>query len=883
MTWWRRVFNRARLESQLDAELRDHFDRLVDDFVAEGHSPIEARRLARLEFGGLDQVKEQCRDARGTRWVDETLQDVRYGLRGFSKTPGFTAVAVVTLAIGVGANLAIFNIFDALLLRPLPVPHPSELVTMARWIDGNSGAHFSYPQVQQLAERTDLFSALCGIGSGTVYVGPPDALEPVGTAWVTGRYFETLQLTPLLGRLLGAGDDTPAAPVVAVLSHRYWTRRLGSASTIVGQTLLIEGQAVPIVGVTPPGFTGATVGERADITLAIHARAVLEPENSGVTGPGWRWIRVLARPAPALTPDQLQARLDVAWTQLLQRNLEPRLSPEAAARALSITVRLSPGESGTSQLRGSMRFALTVAMSLVILVLLIACVNVANLLLVRGATRSREIALRLAIGAGRARLIRQLLIESAMLAAVGVGAGVLVGWISSSALVDLMAAGVRDPGAPTMSLDVAPSVRLLILSAALAASITLLFGLLPALRSSSIAPGAMSQRSTPSHGRLGSALIVAQVALSLVLVMGAGLFVRSLSNLRTLDRGFIPGNVLLASFDPSRAMMPSEQLQSLNRTLLAAVAELPGVSRASAAIVTPLQGGGMSQSMNVDGVSTGLEEVYYNIIAPHYFEVLGTRLLAGRDVSDADDSSAPGAAIVNAAFVRKYLADREPLGKHLTMQGPARDLEIVGVVEDAAYETLREPAPPTVYASYLQSRGRPMTLVVDTAAPIAVASTAIRALIQPRTPARPVRIRTLASQVENSLFSERLMTVLTSVFGILALGLAAIGLYGVLSYSVSTRTREIGVRLALGARPVRLVRMVMASALRMIAFGVMIGLPLAWMTSRLVVGQMFGVTPADPLTIAIAIVILGVVGLASSAIPARRAASVDPVTSIHVE
>jgi len=885
MTWWRRVFNRDSLESQLDVELRDHFDRLVRDFIALGHTDSEARRLARLEFGGMDQVKEQCRDARGTRWVDETAQDVRYGLRGFRKNPGFTIVTIVTLAIGVGANLAIFNVFDALLLRPLPVPHASELITMTRWQQGNSGAHFSYPQVQQLSEHTDLFTALCGIGSDTVYIGPVEALEPVGAAWVSGRYFDTLRLTPFLGRLLTAADDTPAATPVAVLSHNYWRRRWGGDPRIVGQTMVIEGQAVPIVGITPEGFTGATVGESADVTLAIHARRILQPENAGVTGPGWRWIRVLARPVPALTPEQLQARLDVAWAQFLERNLSPGMTPEARERTLSMTVRVEPGVSGTSQIRGSLRFAIVIAMALVTLVLLIACVNVANLLLARGAARAREIALRLAIGAARARIVRQLLIESAMLAAAGVASGVLLGWLSSAALVDLIAARVGGPDASTVSLDVAPNWRLMVVSAAIGTMTTLLFGLLPALRASSIAPGVTSTsgRATESHGRLASALIVAQVSLSLVLVIGAGLFMRSLSNLRALDRGFIPGNVLLASFDPSRAQLPSPELQALNRSVLSAVEELPGVASVSAAIVTPLQGGGMSQSMSVNGVSTGLEEVYFNIIAPRYFEVLGTPFVAGRDFSGADDGSAPGAAIVNEAFVRKYVADGHPLGQHLTMSGPARDLAIVGVVKDAAYETLREPAPPTVYASYLQARGRPMTLIVNSAAPIAVVSTAIRDLVQPRTPARPVRIRTFASQVEDSLFSERLMMLLTSVFGTLALGLAAVGLYGLMSFTVSTRTREIGVRLALGARPARVLRMVVASALRMVSIGIIIGLPIAWMASRVIARQVYGVSSTDPLTIAAAIAILGSVGLASAAIPARRAAAVDPVTSIYVE
>jgi predicted permease len=885
MSWWRRVFSRRRLESQLDAELREHFDRLVQDFRERGHSDGDARRLARLEFGGMDQVKEACRDERGTRWIDETVQDVRYGLRGFRKNPGFTAIAVFTLAIGVGANLAIFNVFDALLLRPLPVPRAAELITMMRWMDGNPGAHFSYPQVQQLSARTDLFTALCGIGSDTLYVGPASALEPVGAAWVSGGYFDTLRVTPLIGRLLTGTDDTAGASPVAVLSHHYWTRRLGSDPSVVGRTLVIEGQPVPIVGVTHEGFTGATVGERADITLAIHARPILQPENPGVTGPGWRWIRVLARPSPALTPAQLQAGLDVAWPQIVENTLSRGTSPQARARALTMTVRVEPGASGTSQLPRSLKLALMAAMALVTLVLVIACVNVANLLLARGAARAREMALRLAIGAARARIVRQLLIESALLAAAGVASGVLFGWMSSAALVGLLAVSIGGPDSATAFVDVAPNWRLAAVSAAIAATITIVFGLLPAWRASAIAPGVISTsgRVTESRRRLASALIVAQVSLSLVLVIGAGLFTRSLSNLRGLDRGFVPGDVLLARTDPSRAILSPEDLRAFNRSLLAAASELPGVAKASAAIVTPLEGGGMSQAMHINGASTGLEEVHYNIIAPRYFEVLGTAFVAGRDFSAADDAAAPGAAIVNEAFVREYLEGQHPLGAHLTMQGPSRDLAIVGVVKDAVYESLREPAPPTVYASYLQARGRPMTLVIDTAAPVAAVSTALRELIQPKTPAKPVRIRTFAAQIDESLFSERLLMLLTSVFGALALLLAAVGLFGLMSYTVSARAREIGIRLALGARPARLVRMVVNDGLRLVAAGIVIGLPVAWMASRAIARQTFGVSTADPITVAAAVAVLLAVGLAASALPARRAAAVDPVTSIHVE
>jgi putative ABC transport system permease protein len=887
MTWWRRVISRNRLESQLDAELRDHFDRLVGDFIAGGHSESEARRLARLEFGGLDQVKEACRDARGTRWVDDTAQDVRYGLRGFRKNPGFTIVAVVTLAIGVGASLAIFNVVDALLLRPLPVPHASELVTFSRWIGKSSGESFSYPQIRELASNRELFASLCGIGTETLFVGAPDELEPAGGAWVSGGYFDTLGIVPFAGRLLQPDDDEPGAAAVAVISHAYWQRRFGGDRNVIGRPLIIEGRPVPIAGITPPGFNGAVIGAAADITLAINAKAVVQPESKD---DGWntndaRWLLLLARPASGMSRDQLQARIDVVWAGLLERSLSKNISDAQRQRTLSMTLRVEPGTTGVSRLRRDLRTPLVVAMSLVMLVLLIACVNVANLLLARGAGRAREVALRLAIGAGRARIVRQRLVESLMLAAAGTAAGVVMASFASAGLVALIAQRVGGPDASIMALDIAPNWRLLVVCAIAVVSTTVVFGLVPAMRASNAAPGAVanSSRIAESQTRFGAALIVAQVSLSLLLVIGAGLFTRSLHHLRTLDRGFEPGNVLLANYDPRRLGTDSAQLIAFNTSVLDSVASLPGVGAASMAAITPLQGGGMSTPMHVNGVSSGLEEIYFNVISPRFFDIVGTPLLSGRDLSLSDDQNAPPVTVVNEAFVRTYLTGVPALGQRVRFPTAKRDMEIVGVVKDAVYETLRAAPPPTIYMSYLQSRGRPMTIVVDATAPMADVTAAIRGAIQPRVPSAPMRFRTLAWQIENSLFEARLMRLLTAIFGALALALAAIGLYGLMSYSVALRTREIGVRLALGARPARLVGMVMGSALRMVSVGVMIGLPLAWMASRLIARMIFGVRSTDPMTIAAAIAILGSAGLAAAAIPARRAAAVDPVTSIQVE
>jgi putative ABC transport system permease protein len=884
MTWWRRLISRDRLEDQLDTELRDHFERLVAEHRQQGHAEAEARRLARLEFGGLDQVKEACRDVRGTRWIEDAAQDVRHGVRGFLKTPGFTAVAVVTLALGIGANLAIFNVLDALLLRPLPVPNAQRLVTLTRWIENSSSESFSYPQIRALADRQDLFASLCGMGGATLFTGPPNALEPVGAALVSGKYFETLGVAPFMGRLLSAGDDQPGAAPVVVITHSYWLRRFAGDASIIGRTMLLEGQQVPIVGVTPPGFEGAIIGQRADVTAAIHAQAKLQPEDDGGTSADQRWLLVLAVPAQTLTRDQLQARLDVAWRQLLDATTPTRLSAEARRRALSMTLLVENGANGTSRLRGPMRLPLMVAYALVTLVLLIACVNVANLLLARGAARAREIALRLAIGASRGRILRQLLVESAMLAAAGTAVGVWIAWFGSDAIADVMVARAAGPDASEAALSVAPNARVFGVTALIAAATTLIFGIVPAWRASVTSPGVANVgRVAESHGRLASALIVAQVSLSLILVIGAGLFTRTLYNLRTVERGFTPGNVLLASFDPRRAGLSSPELQAFNQSVLRIVETLPGVGAASLAAVTPLQGGGMSTPMTVNGVSTGQAEVYFNIIAPRFFEIAGTPLLAGRDLTEADDGNAPAVTVVNEAFVRQHLSGGNPLGQRVLISPGRPEMQIVGVVKDAVYETLRAAPPATVYASYLQTRGQPMTLVIDADAPLTEVAATVRAAIQPKMPATPMRIRTFASQIENSLFQARLMRSLTAIFGALALLLAAVGLYGLMSYMVTTRTHEIGVRLALGARPALVMRMVLGNAIRMVVIGIIAGLPLALLASRLIASMVFGLTPTDAATIAAAVAVLTLVGAASAALPARRAATLNPVTAIHVE
>ncbi len=663
MSWLARLFRRNRLEHQLDAELRDHFDRLVADGLAEGLSEDEARRRARLEFGGLDQIKEICRDARGTRWLEEIAQDVRYGWRGLQRNPGFTIVAVLTLALGVGANAAVFSVINALHLRALPVSDPDGLISLQRRIGNQNGGNFSYPQVRDLAERRDLFQLLCGFGSDRVGVGPADSLEPTLVAWVSGHYYDTLGLTPQAGRLLTPADDEPGAAPAAVISDAYWTRRFGRTTDVIGQSILIEGVPVPIVGVHPRGFAGASVGEAPDLTLAIQARPVLRPDQPFYVGPGARWLRVLARPQPGLSREQLQARAGVVWKQRIEASLTAAMPQDERTRRLSEMLVVVSGRTGTSLVRSQFRVPLQIAMAFVILVLLIACVNVANLLLARGTTRQREIAVRLSIGAGRARIVRQLLTESALIALAGTAAGLAVAWAGSRALVTLMSAGQGPDASSGIALNLAPDWTMVAVTLLIATATTLVFGAAPAWQASRVAPGASMAsggRVAMSHGRLGSTLVVAQVALSLLLVIGAGLFVRTLHNLRTLDRGFGVEDVLLVGADATRSGYSGAKLAAFNDEVLAFIEGLPGVRAASVASITPLAGGGISQVIEVNGVKTGPDEMHVNTVGPRYFEAMQTPIVAGRDFAREDSATAPLVAIVNEAFARELHVRHEP-------------------------------------------------------------------------------------------------------------------------------------------------------------------------------------------------------------------------------
>ena len=888
MTWWSRLLRRTRVEAQLDAELRDHLERQVADYIADGMTEADARRRARLEFGGLDQVKELCRDARGTRLVEEMVQDVGYAMRLFRKNPGFTAIATLTLALGIGANMSVFSLIDALLLRPLPVRDPEELVALWRIPHSES---FSYPQVQHFTEQRDLFRALCAFGDDVLNVGPQDAVEPTSAAWVTGNFYDTLGVTPAAGRLISPHDDQPGAIPVAVITDAYWARKFARSGAIVGQTIPIEGVPVTIIGVTPPRFFGAVIGETADMTLALNVRPQLQP-RSDFLGDDARWLRVLARPQAGLTNEALAARLTVMWSRLMQATVPARLSPETRKRMLSSTLTVVSGETGASSLRTTFRLPLFVAMGLVTLVLLIACVNVANLLLARSAAREREMALRLAIGAGRGRIARQMFTESALLSLAGAAIGLTLGVFGSDALIALVGSVSSGPDSlGAIVLDLRPDWRIFAFTAGVAVLTTFLFGVAPAFRSARTEPlmalNTGGARIADSRRRVTSSLITAQVALSLLVLVCAGLFARTLHNLRNVDRGFRHDGILVAEVDAGRAGFTGDALMAFNQELFEFAERLPGVSLASVASITPLRGGGMSNSVAVNGQRAGDDEVYFNNVGPRYFETLQTPVVAGREFTHDDSALAPKVSIVNETFVRMFMTGN-PLGQRVNGMGSTTERVVVGVVRDAAYETLRVAPPPTVYVPFFQTGGRSMgdigaTLVLYAPDSLDMVASEIRRYVVGRLSGNPPRIRTLSTQLENSVARERLIATLTATFGLLALALAAIGLYGLLAYWVVRRTQEIGVRLALGARRSSVLRMVLHDALRTIALGVLIGVPAAWALSRFISSLLFGLTATDLPTFIGAVSVLFATGVLAAWIPARRAMRVNPVVALRYE
>jgi predicted permease len=874
------ILHRTRAEHGLDDELRSFIDLSAAEKIRDGVPPAEARRQAMIELGGLEPVKESVRRYRHGGALDEVVRDVRYAWRMFVRAPAFSLIIVVTLALGIGANTAIFSLVHALMLRWLPVKDPQELVLIVHRPsrpDESPGVSFSYAITKAFATQTSIFSGAAGFSGFSFDVGSGTSIRQVSGAIVTGGFYETLGLVPVAGRLLTLRDDEPGAPLTAVISEGYWEREFARSEAVLGQTIPIGGVPVTIVGVSPRRFTGAQVGAVAEITLPAAALPQVNPAAAPLLEKGNFWLRVLARPLPGLSHAEVANRLNAAWIDIAPSVIAPHWPASRRADMAKAQFDVRPGGTGWSYLRNIYSKPLVVLMAAVALLLLVACANIASLLLARASSRQKEIAVRLAIGAGRGRIVRQLLIEGMILSLVGAALGVGMAWFSSSSLVGLISSD-----AWRIQFDLTPNGPVLAFTLAIAVATALVFGLAPALYTSSAEPSTTLKddaRTATAPSKLLPALVSAQVALSLVLLAGAGLFVRTLQNLRDLDPGFNPESVWIVDAEGRRTPLDADVLETVRR--------LPGVLTASLSTHTPLNGSTWSEPAVPAGQPLPEKDNAVFVGAgPDFFATMQIRLIAGREFTDRDLATSPTVAIVNQVYAARFFGNTNPVGQHLTasVRGQRRDLEIVGVAGNTKTAGLRVEPPATVYVAYAQQTGDyPTTLSIRTGGPSALSASALQQALQEKMPGQIVNVRALSAQVDSTMAQERMMATLAGAFGFVALTLACIGLYGLLAYTVARRTREIGIRIALGARSERVVRMVLANGTRLVLAGVSIGLPAAWAASRLIESMLFGLRPHDPLVIGSAIALLLLAALIAAYLPARRASHVDPLVALRHE
>jgi putative ABC transport system permease protein len=876
-----------RRERDLDAELASHLQLHIDELARTGMPAGEARRMAHLKFGAVEAAKEQYRDRRGLPFVETTVRDVRHGLRVWARSPGFTAVALASLALGIGANTAIFSIVNSLVLRQLPVRDPDQLVQVQRTATQTS---MTNPIWENLRDRPGLFASAAAWGTTTFNLTEGGEAQTASGLWVSGGFFETFGVRPSLGRLFtdtddrrGGGADGP----VAVLSYAFWQRQFGGAPVVVGRPLRLSGVPFTVVGVAPPEFLGGEVGRSFDVAVPIGFEPLTTPHSMLDERAGW-WLHVFARLKPGQTIDGASQALHEIQPSLRAATMPTDYRPASQARYLVAPMAVTGMATGISGLRTAYEQPLTIVMVVVGVVLLIACVNLANLLLARADGRRHEMSVRLALGASRARLIRQMCVESLLLSAGGAALGLVFAAWTSQLLVDQLSTGttaIRDAGR-AVQLPLVLDWRVLGFASAVAMLSGLIFGLAPAWR----ATKAEANEALKAHGRsgaegrhtLGGVLVVVQVALSLVLVIGAGLFVRTFASLSDLSLGFDPRLLLIVDVNAAKSPVPPEARLALLERVRDRVRSLPGVAMAELSRMTPLAGQWDQLIENPEGLSLSEDDrdVYVNAVGPDWFRTYGTALVAGRTLAAQDASQAANLpVVVNETFGRKYFRDRPVLGQTVRFVGGAvaPSLSVVGVVEDAVYDSMREGAPPTIYVPLLPGPVTSLSLTVrsSNAEPSAIGH-AIAAAVVSVDPTLSVTSRPLSDRVSVATIRERLLAILSAFFGGLALVLAGLGLYGVVAYAVSRRRTEIGIRMALGASGAGVIQLVVRRVAVVVALGIVAGGALGLWASRLVQAQLFGLAPDDGATFAGAAVVLVVVAGLASWWSAYRASQVDP-------
>ena len=830
--------------------------------------------------------------------LQSILQDLRFGARQLLINPGFTLVAAFSLALGAGANTAIFQLLNALRLRSLPVERPEELVEVrlppnssrsGRFTGGRS--NLTNPLWEQIRDHQQVFSGVFAWCSSRFNLSTGGEARYAEGLWVSGDFFRTLRVAPLLGRVFTAAEDRRGcgSPGI-VISHAFWKSEFGGDPNVLGRKLTLDGSPFAVIGVTTPGFFGVEVGRSFDVAVLICSEPSLVGEDTALDLRWHWWLAVMGRIKPGTSLEQVNAHLTTISPGLFEATLPQIYQPEMAKTYLASRLVADPSGTGVSSLRARYESPLWMLMATAGLVLMIACANLANLMLAKATVREREFAVRLALGASRARLVRQLLAESLMLATLGTALGAALAQALSRFLVSFLGTTRQ-----TLFLDLQVDWRVLAFTAAVTGVTCILFGLAPALRAMRTEPGVVmkagSRGLTTSRERFGvrRVLVVTQVALCMVLLVGALLFVRSLRNLLAVEAGFRQEGLLVVGLTLPQADYPLERRHAAQQDLLERLRSIPGLESAAQAGIIPVSGGGWNNSVRVDEPNSEFRESYFNSVGAEYFRTMGTKILAGRDFDRRDTPTTPLVAVVNETFSQRFFKGENPVGRRFRVEARRGETElayeIVGLVQDSKYYNLREDFRPTAFLAAIQDPqpDTSVAYVLHARTPLGSVISSVKQVITAANPSIGIEFRPFKAQVQESMLRERLMATLTSFFGFLAVLIAVIGLYGVISYMVARRRNEIGIRMALGAGRADILRMVLREAGVLLAAGLALGTGVTLAATKAVSSILYGLKPHDPTTIAIAITGLGVVALAASYLPARRAAALAPMLALRDE
>lgn len=898
------VIARTRVESALDRELRFHLEQQIQENVANGMAPREAYHSAQRSIGSLAHVKDECRDSLGFRFTDQVHRDVASTLRSMGRNPGLVAAIVLSLALGIGINSVIFAVLDRLMLAPLPVRDPQELVSAKPIAIDSSGAavdtpmRFSYSAFEAFRRTLPTTGAIAAMSRVARMYRRHDGqseLAATSVQLVSGEFFSLLGIAAARGRLLGPADNrTVGGHPVAVMSHAIWTNAFGADPNVVGRGLAINGAPFIIVGVAPPGFSGVWLESPVDLWLPVvmqhdvryhqdYSNMDAKPLDPWVPQETLRWLDIVIRRPPSAAA-VVSAALAAEYRQVLRREAEHIAEPNDRGLLVQQRLLVEPFAQGFSNLRARFGSPLFVLFGMAALILVIACANAANLLLARATVRQREMAVKLSIGASRRRLVVQLLTESAVLAVLATAVALqFTEWAGN--LLVRHALGASAAGSVPVTIDI--GARLLLFAIAATTVTVLFFGLAPSFQATRVTLGEalrLSARGFTARPRLQRLLVAVQVALSFVLVVAAGLFIRTFQNYAQLNLGFSQEHLLSVVINPMAAGYAPERLPVLSNSLISAVEAIPGVESASTAMCALVAGCRSIGGLSIERSQQRPDEraqIQVNRVSVNYFATTGTRLVEGRDFDTHDHERAPKVAVVNRAMARRFFGAESPLGRRIGFG--TTDTEIVGVVEDARVNRVQEPAPSMVYypmtqgadpqAVEVRALGDPRTIITD-----------VRTAIGRVAPDVPVvQITLMSDRVARGLNQERLVAALASIFGALALVLACIGLFGVMSYSVSRRTAELGIRMALGASRSRVLTMVFRESLAVVALGLAVGVVILLTASHALSALLFGVNVGDPVTLAGAMAILAGVALAATAIPAWRASRVEQVIALRSE